>query len=816
MNEDTTLTIAFPGVLAGDTTGGDGGVLAVTSYTQPSHGTLTLDANGGFVYTPAANYNGSDSFTYTITDADGDIDTATVAITVNPVDDAPDAVDNAYSVNEDTTLTIALPGVLAGDTTGGDGGVLAVTSYTQPSHGTLTLDANGGFVYTPAANYNGPDSFTYTIADADGDTDQATVFITVNPVNDVPNLTVTSAPGEVFESSLPGGSAAPNDELAFASFFAAAAAPSTTTTGSLRVGDPDALDSVTHLNINGVDYSVAALADGESIVGGNGTLAISYDAVSGVVNYEYTLTQPAFDAPGADEQDIFEVKVKDNTGLYSAPAAITINIQDDVPSIDAGDALLAAQVDNVVVGDLNLVAGADGAQSLVITGETDGGGFVVDVAGNVLTSNESPMTYMQSGGVLYAVTTPEDIESAVFSVTPDATTGTYALQLLGNLDTTIVVLSATFSGPDAGAPDDPYTVQFVDQTGANVQISHIFGFGGLEVNPSQDGLGSGANVISVGDQVGVWLGTQVASVDIALSKFASQGKNNLTTFSWTAFNIDESAVSIANYEDIGTDDADGKYSLTEFFDSIYVSGSDLMGVVVAGGPAVIIGSAVGGGSVTAPSGPAEESDIDNYALTPGESALFDFVMIEQTDGSMKINGMSFESGATTDDVKINLTATVTDGDLDIASSSFQAIFSGGTEGGYTLTGGVTDEALQGGNGNDILIGGGGADVLQGGDGSDTFKFTDAASADVIKDFEAGSGGDVLDVHDVLPAAVQGATTESELGAYLQLVADGAGNTVVMIDADGAANTASPTAVVTLQGVTGVTLADLLATDQLKT
>jgi Ca2+-binding RTX toxin-like protein len=479
------------------------------------------------------------------------------------------------------------------------------------------------------------------------------------------------------------------------------------------------------------------------------------------------------------------------------------------------EALLAAQGGNVVVANLNLVAGADGLQALVISGETNSDGQVVDVAGNVLTSNESPMTYLQSGGTLYAVTTPGALETAVFSVTPNAVSETYAVQLLAPLDTTKVVLSATFSSPDAGAPDDPYTVQFVDQTGANVQISHLFGFGNQEVNPSMDGLGSGANVISVSDQVGIWFGTQVASLDIALSKFASHSNSNLTTFSWTAFSVDESSVNIASYPDIGTNVDDAEYSLSEFFDSIFVSGDDLMGVVTMGNPAVIIGTAVGSGSVTAPDGPGEESDIDTYALTPGESAQFDFVMIEQTDGSMKINGMSFESGTITDDVNINLAATATDDDLDVATSTFQATFSGSSGDGYTLTGRTTDDVLQGSDGNDILVGGGGMDVLYGGSGNDTFKFTDAASADIVKDFNSG-GGDVLNVHDLLPVAVQGSTDADTLGTYLQLVLDDKGNTVVMIDLDGSENTAVPAPLVTLEGVTGVTLADLLAADQLKT
>jgi hypothetical protein len=332
VDEGSTLTITAPGLLGNDTTGGDGGTLAVYLFTQPVHGSLTLNGDGSFTYTPMANYNGTDYFSYTIKDADGDADAAIVNIIVSPVNDVPDAVDNAYNVNEDSTLTITAPGLLGNDTTGGDGGALAVTSYTQPAHGSLDLNGDGSFTYTPTANYNGPDSFSYTIKDADGDADTATVTIMVGPVNDVPTLNVTSASGEVFESALPGGSGAPETESAQA-FQALSTTLPTSTTGSLQVGDPDGLDSVTHLNIKGIDYAVDILADGEIVTGNNGTLAISYNALSGIVSYEYTLTQPAFDAPDADEQDIFEVKVKDNTGLYSAPAAISINIHDDVPTI---------------------------------------------------------------------------------------------------------------------------------------------------------------------------------------------------------------------------------------------------------------------------------------------------------------------------------------------------------------------------------------------------------------------------------------------------------------------------------------------------
>ena len=78
---------------------------------------LTLNANGTFTYTPAANYNGSDTFTYHANDGTGNSNIATVTITVYPVNDAPVAVNDTYTTNEDTPLTVVLPNsVLANDT----------------------------------------------------------------------------------------------------------------------------------------------------------------------------------------------------------------------------------------------------------------------------------------------------------------------------------------------------------------------------------------------------------------------------------------------------------------------------------------------------------------------------------------------------------------------------------------------------------------------------------------------------------------------------------------------------------------------------
>jgi VCBS repeat-containing protein len=158
--------------------------------SNPSHGTLTLNSDGSFSYTPAANYNGPDSFTYHANDGTADSNIATVNITLNPANDAPVAVNDSYSTNEDTTLNVAAPGVLTNDTDV-EGDTLTAVVDSSPSHGTLTLNSDGSFSYTPAANYNGADSFTYHANDGAADSNIATVSLTINPVNDAPAFTST-------------------------------------------------------------------------------------------------------------------------------------------------------------------------------------------------------------------------------------------------------------------------------------------------------------------------------------------------------------------------------------------------------------------------------------------------------------------------------------------------------------------------------------------------------------------------------------------------------------------------------------------------
>jgi VCBS repeat-containing protein len=112
-DEELQLNIAVAqGVLINDSDV-DGDALTAILVDNVSHGTLTLNANGSFTYTPTANYFGEDSFTYKAKDAALESNLATVTITVTNLKDQVVAVDDQYTVAEDATLTVAAPGVLA-------------------------------------------------------------------------------------------------------------------------------------------------------------------------------------------------------------------------------------------------------------------------------------------------------------------------------------------------------------------------------------------------------------------------------------------------------------------------------------------------------------------------------------------------------------------------------------------------------------------------------------------------------------------------------------------------------------------------------
>lgn len=177
--EEMQLAVWRPGVLANDSDP-EGAQIFAYLVAGPTHGTLLPPdiGFGDFIYVPNPGYTGTDSFLYYITDGSALSNVATVTITVIP-NSPPVAGAQSVSTNEDTGKAITLAG------TDADGDALSFTVATQPAHGMLT-GAAPNLTYTPTANYNGPDSFTFTASDGLLTSAPATVTISVTPINDAP------------------------------------------------------------------------------------------------------------------------------------------------------------------------------------------------------------------------------------------------------------------------------------------------------------------------------------------------------------------------------------------------------------------------------------------------------------------------------------------------------------------------------------------------------------------------------------------------------------------------------------------------------
>ena len=175
VDQDTPLTVEAPGVLDNDTDA-DGDPLTAALDQAPAHGTVALSADGGYVYTPATGFVGTDQFTYVANDGTANSVPATVTITVTEkVVAPPKALDDEARTPAGSPVVIP---VLDNDTGTG----LSVAISTPPDHGSVSVGTDGTVTYTPTAGYSGSDSFIYTITDENALTATAAVAVTVLPV----------------------------------------------------------------------------------------------------------------------------------------------------------------------------------------------------------------------------------------------------------------------------------------------------------------------------------------------------------------------------------------------------------------------------------------------------------------------------------------------------------------------------------------------------------------------------------------------------------------------------------------------------------
>ena len=397
VDEDDTLTVSAPGVLGNDTDPESNPLTAVL-IGDVSNGMLSLNSNGSFNYTPNANFNSSDSFTYAANDGVSNSNTATVTITVNPINDAPVANNDSATTNEDTAVVID---VLANDTDVDPTDTLSVQSVTEGANGIVVVNGDNTVTYTPNAAYTGDDSFTYTISDGNGGTDTATVSITVTEFNNPP----------------------------------------------VANNDADSTNEDTDVTIlvlaNDTDADVDDTLSVQSATNGsNGSVVNNGDSVTYTPNANFNGT------------DVFTYTVSDGKGgTDTGSVTVTVLAVNDPPS--AGDDSAATDEDTAVVVDVLANDSDIDGDTLTIDSVTQGvNGSVVKNGGSVTYTpdtgftGEDSFTYIASdgnGGTAEATVTVT-VDPATLSVHVDAIDVTVASAGRKYYATATVTLAPQFAG----------------------------------------------------------------------------------------------------------------------------------------------------------------------------------------------------------------------------------------------------------------------------------------------------------------------------------------------------------------------------------
>jgi hypothetical protein len=777
----------------------DGDVLSYTTTTAPQNGVLILNAaTGEFTYTPNTNYNGSDSFVVTISDGNGGTTTSTITVGVAPVNDAPVAVADAITTDEDTSVVVD---VRANDSDI-DGDSLTVVAVTQGTNGSVVIDAlSGNPIYTPNSDFNGSDSFTYTINDAQGGTSTTTVNITVNAVDD-PSVLIPDWEN-IDEDTTLNGNVLDNDS------------------------DVDSNLEITSFSVSGTNYNAGDTAT----INGVGTLLM-------LANGDYILT-PALNYNGS----LPAVAYTTNTGLTST-LNITVDPVNDEP---LATALNITTNEDVAVTDQVIATDIDGdSLSYTITSSAANGSVVIDADTGVFTytpdadyngSDNFVVTVTDGKGgsststVDIVVTPVADAPTLSANITP--VTGENVLPIPGSVgltqnfyDNISNVDSNTATDPElveaaveATAPTSSNIVQDVFLPTVGVDDAYQYsGYIYLEAGSSYQLTGSrddtllvkigGSIVYNAGfDQWGAingeiregnWSGAAL-EFPVTVSGYYS--------FEVVAYNGNEAGNLNLS---LSVDGADSVALSTENFylypDANYFSGSIAAGSFMPNGdggyyPAetnqytyFLLDIAASAGASGETLGLVISSVPDGVVLTDGANIFTATSLLSSVDvTSWNIEGIQvIPPSAYTGTFGLDITASSTDDTdstdvtntfmFEVLSNDFNNMVASPIS--DTINGSVGADAIYALNGDDTLTGAAGNDYLFGGLGADTFvwNLSDAGSpgapaVDKVGDFNLAQG-DVLHLADLLQGEESNPLTD-----YLHFDSDGS-NTRVHISSSG--------------------------------
>ena len=428
-DEDAAVDI---NVVANDTDPDSGANLSVTAVTTPSSGTAVVAEGSSttVTYTPNANFNGTDSFDYTVSDGTH-TDTGTVTVTVTAVNDAPVAVNDTVTTAEDTAVDI----YVAANDTDIEGDTLSVTAVTTPSNGTVIASGNTTTVtYTPNANFNGTDSFDYTVSDGT-DTDTGTVTVTVNAVPVAVDDTATTAEDNAVDINV-----ATNDTDADGDTLSVTAV--TTPSSGTAVVAEDSSTTVTYTpnaNFNGTDSFDYTVSDGTHT--DTGTVTVTVTAVN--------------DAPVAVNDT---VTTAEDTAVDIDVVANDTDIEGDTLSVTAvttpsnGTAVVAEGSSTTVTYTPDAsFTGTDSFDYTVSDGtDTDTGTVTVTVNAVPVAVDDTATTAEDNAVDINVATNDTDADGATLSVTAVTTpsSGT-AVVAEGSSTTVTYTPNANFNGTDS-------------------------------------------------------------------------------------------------------------------------------------------------------------------------------------------------------------------------------------------------------------------------------------------------------------------------------------------------------------------------------
>jgi large repetitive protein len=758
LNEDSALTID---VKANDTDL-DQDSLTVQSVTQAAHGTVVVNTDGTVTYTPAADYNGVDSFSYVVRDPSGATSTAVVSLTVNAQNDAPVAVNDVRTLDEDASLQI---NVLANDSDI-DGNALSVQSVSQPAHGTAVVNNDGTVTYTPVADYNGADSFSYVVRDGSGATSMASVQLIVNPLNDAP--------------------VAVSDAFTLAEDLALSIDPS-----QLLADDTDADGNVLSvLSVQGAQHGTVAIVDGMVVF----TPAANY---SGPASFTYTISDgqggtstaavnltvnPVNDAPVA-VSDVFSLA--EDLALSLSPAQLVANDTDA-----DGNALGILSVQNAEHGTVAIINGAvvftpaanyNGPASFSYT-VSDGQGGTSTAAVNLTVSatNDVPVAVndifglaedsalvLNSAQLLANDTDADGNALSILSVT-NATHGTVALvngtvvftpaanyagpasfsyvvsddhggtstasvslNVTGVADSPVVVVNNAAGAEDAGAIALNVSASLADVDSETLSLVTISGV------PTGASLSAGINLGG-----GVWSippaslsslaitppANYSGTMNLTLNATSTEGTSTATTsqgFAVTVSPIGDVSVTVANVSGTG----DGAINLGLSASSIAIAdsdGSETVSQIKLTFSDLPQGAVVNG---------ATWSSAANGYLVASAAALSNVTVLppDGWDGQFGVTlAVTTNEGSTAQ----SFTVSTESGETIVGTSGNDLLL--GTDGSDHITANAGNDVILSGGGNDTIIGGTGNDIVYASSGNNAVDVGDG-NDDVL----TGSGNDTI-------------------------------------------------------------------------